>query len=197
MCTCPPTHLLTYPPTRPFRSAGQPDSHNRQTCSKGHSPIPVKYLQRAATPGVCASYADTLIAVSDALAADDIPIKHFLLDSWWYGEGWNGGAAYWEDIPQCTGTLTPSLTLLHIPLSPFPKFHPTHPDHPSPTQYPRQSSLPPDNAHPSPHPPGNSTRDLPRAFPADSFPSGLHSFRHAVGSDKVFSTHPPTQSINR
>jgi hypothetical protein len=62
-----------------------PDPHNRQTCSAGQSPIPSKYLQKAATPGVCASYADTLIAVNAALEEQGIPIKHFLLDSWWCG----------------------------------------------------------------------------------------------------------------
>jgi hypothetical protein len=35
---------------------------------------------------VCASYADTLIAVTAALKEQGIAIRHFLLDSWWYGE---------------------------------------------------------------------------------------------------------------
>ena len=41
------------------------------------------------------------IAVNEALKEQGIPIKHFQLDSWWYGEGWNNGVALWEDIPQC------------------------------------------------------------------------------------------------
>jgi hypothetical protein len=28
------------------------------------------------------------------------------LDSWWYGEGWNGGTALWEDVPECTQNST-------------------------------------------------------------------------------------------
>ena len=55
--------------------------HNRQSCA--NSPIPSHFLKDAATPGVCASYADTLIAVNAALEEQGIPIKHFLLDSWW------------------------------------------------------------------------------------------------------------------
>ena len=62
------------------KSQGKPDPHNRQTCK--NSPIPARYLQGATTPGVCASYADTLIAANAALMEQDIPIKHFLLDSW-------------------------------------------------------------------------------------------------------------------
>jgi len=52
------------------------------------------------------SYGDTLIAANAALEEQGIEIRHFLLDSWWYGEGWNGGAAYWEDTPKCTGNDT-------------------------------------------------------------------------------------------
>jgi hypothetical protein len=59
-------------------SGGKPDPHNRQTCV--NSPIPVRFLQEAATPGVCASYADTLIAANAALKEQGIAIKHFLLD---------------------------------------------------------------------------------------------------------------------
>lgn len=92
--------------------------HNRQTCV--NSPIPSKYLQDATTPGVCGSYADTLLAVNAALKEQTIPIKHFLLDSWWYGEGWNGGAALWEDVPQCTGNDT-SLAPNVYPADTFPK----------------------------------------------------------------------------
>ena len=91
-------------PAATTKSAGKPDPHNRQTCE--HSPIPAHFLAEAATPGVCASYADTLIAVNAALKAQGIPIRHFLLDSWWYGEGWNGGVSLWEDVPACTGNDT-------------------------------------------------------------------------------------------
>jgi|EP01047_Picozoa_sp_COSAG01_P013065 hypothetical protein len=75
LCDC-----LDVPAATP-KSAGKPDPHNRKTCE--HSPIPARFLAEAATPGVCASYADTLIAVNAALKAQGIPIKHFLLDSWW------------------------------------------------------------------------------------------------------------------
>jgi hypothetical protein len=34
--------------------------------------------------------------------------KHMLLDSWWYGEGWHGGAALWEDVPACTNVSFPN-----------------------------------------------------------------------------------------
>ena len=74
-------------------------------------------------PGVCSSYADTLIAVNAALEEQGIPIKHFLLDSWWYGEGWNGGVSLWEGGIQ----LCPSLSVLRCcsPHSPsnVPPFH--------------------------------------------------------------------------
>ena len=66
-------------PAPTVKSHGMPDVHNRQTCV--NSPIPPKFLQDAATPGVCGSYADTLIAVNAALKEQGIPIKHFLLDS--------------------------------------------------------------------------------------------------------------------
>jgi hypothetical protein len=59
-------------------SGGKPDPRNRQTCV--NSPIPARFLQEAATPGVCTSYADTLIAVNAALKEQGIAIKHFLLD---------------------------------------------------------------------------------------------------------------------
>ena len=75
LCDC-----LDEPPAT-AKSAGQPDVHNRQSCA--NSPIPPRFLKDAATPGVCASYADTLIAVNAALEEQGIPIKHFLLDSWW------------------------------------------------------------------------------------------------------------------
>ena len=68
---------------------------------------------------MCASYADTLIAVKAALDEQGIPIKHFLLDSWWYGEGWNKGAALWEDTPTCTGNDT-SATPAAYPADTFP-----------------------------------------------------------------------------
>ena len=100
------------------KSGGLPSGHNRQTCT--HSPIPSEYLQDAATPGVCGSYADTLLAVNSALKKQGIPIKHYLLDSWWYGEGWNGGASLWEDVPTCTGNDT-SLAPNAYPADTFPK----------------------------------------------------------------------------
>jgi hypothetical protein len=59
LCDC-----LDEPAITP-KSRGLPDVHNRQTCI--NSPIPPKYLAEAATPGVCASYADTLIAVNAGL----------------------------------------------------------------------------------------------------------------------------------
>ena len=91
-------------PSTRSKPPGQPDPHNRQTCT--NSPIPSTYLVDAAKPGVCSSYADTLIAVNAALTEQGIPIKHFLLDSWWYGEGLNSGASLWEDVPTCTGNDT-------------------------------------------------------------------------------------------
>jgi hypothetical protein len=115
LCDC-----LEKPAANARNNFSAPDPHNRQTCSKGQSPIPSRYLQRAATPGVCASYADTLIAVNAALEEQGIPIKHFLLDSWWYGEGWNGGASLWEDVPQCTGNDT-SLSPSAWPADTFPQ----------------------------------------------------------------------------
>jgi hypothetical protein len=68
LCDC----LDEPPPTAV--SGGKPDAHNRQSCA--HSPIPPRYLAKAATPGVCASYADTLLAADAALAEQGIPIKH-------------------------------------------------------------------------------------------------------------------------
>ena len=115
LCDC-----LEKPASNAKNNFTAPDPHNRQTCSAGQSLIPSKYLQKAATPGVCASYADTLIAVNAALEEQGIPIKHFLLDSWWYGEGWNGGASLWEDVPQCTGNDT-SLVPAAWPADTFPK----------------------------------------------------------------------------
>jgi hypothetical protein len=117
-------------------SGGKPDPHNRQTCSS--SPIPARFLKDAATPGRCASYADTLIAANAALQEQGIPIKHVLLDSWWYGEGWNGGAALWEDVPACTG---------------------------------------------------NDTSLAPDAYPGDTFPLGLKTFRQTIGVDKALWGH--------
>ena len=111
LCDC----LDKPPPTAV--SGGKPDTHNRQSCK--NSPIPARFLSRAATPGVCASYADTLLAVDAALTEQGIPIRHFLIDSWWYGEGWNGGAALWEDVPQCTGNDT-SLAPAARPAATFP-----------------------------------------------------------------------------
>jgi hypothetical protein len=73
LCDC-----LDTPAPSPF-TGGKPDPHNRRTCV--NSPIAAKYLQKAATPGVCASYADTLIAANEALKAQGIAIRHFLLDS--------------------------------------------------------------------------------------------------------------------
>ena len=47
-----------------------------------------------------------------ALREQGIPIRHFLLDSWWYGEGWNGGVSYWEDVAACTGNDTAEVLLV-------------------------------------------------------------------------------------
>ena len=99
------------------KSDGIPDAHNRQTCT--NSPIPPRFLQDAAKPGKCGSYQDTLIAVNAALKEQGIPIKHFLLDSWWYGEGWNNGVALWEDTPACTGNDT-ALAPAAYPADTFP-----------------------------------------------------------------------------
>jgi hypothetical protein len=84
LCDCldDPRPACQEPPcktTGPF-GVPQPGTELRQTCSK--SPIPAEFLKDAATPGVCASYADTLIAVNEALKQQQIPIKHFQLDSW-------------------------------------------------------------------------------------------------------------------
>jgi hypothetical protein len=84
LCDClddprPACQELPCKTTGPF-GAPQPGTELRQTCSK--SPIPAEFLKDAATPGVCASYADTLIAVNEALKQQQIPIKHFQLDSW-------------------------------------------------------------------------------------------------------------------
>jgi hypothetical protein len=112
----------------------------RKTCKPGRSPIPPKYLQGAATPGTCSSYADTLIAVAAACKDQGIPIKNIQLTSYWCeyddhlhfsaaylsehmiavltdiavptpdGEGWNNGVNLWEDIPQCVGNDTSFMT---------------------------------------------------------------------------------------
>ena len=77
-------------------------------------------------PGVCSSYADTLIAVNAALEDQGIPIKHFLLDSWWYGEGWNGGASLWEGGTSLSLVLCPSFSVprpLSIVLCPSSSVH--------------------------------------------------------------------------
>ena len=100
------------------RAGAQPGTELRRSCST--SPIPSRFLADAATPGVCASYSDTLIAVNAALKEQQIPIKHFLLDSWWYGEGWNNGVALWEDVPECTGNSS-SLAPGAYPANSFPQ----------------------------------------------------------------------------
>jgi hypothetical protein len=113
LCDC-----LDTPASTARSGPGIPDPHNRQTCTK--SPIPAKYLNGASTPGVCASYADTLIAVNAALEEQGVPIKHFLLDSWWYGEGWNNGVSLWEDVAACTGNDTSQVPASY-PADTFPK----------------------------------------------------------------------------
>jgi hypothetical protein len=67
LCDC-----LEAPALNAKNNFSAPVPHNRQTCSAGHSPIPSRYLQKATTPGVCASYADTLIAVNTALEEQGI-----------------------------------------------------------------------------------------------------------------------------
>ena len=113
LCDC-----LDEPVATPL-SKGKPDPHNRKTCER--SPIPSKWLHAPGIekPGHCGSYADTLLAANAALEAQGIPIQHFLLDSWWYGEGWNGGASLWEDVPQCTGNDS-SLAPRAYPAATFP-----------------------------------------------------------------------------
>ena len=44
--------------------------------------------------------------VHDHAVATGLPFQYVLLDSWWYGEGWNGGTALWEDVPECTVSVT-------------------------------------------------------------------------------------------
>ena len=58
-------------------------------------------------PGTCDSYQDTLLAVDAALKEQEIPYRHMLLDSWWYGEGVHGGAWMWEDVPECVNISFP------------------------------------------------------------------------------------------
>ena len=113
LCDC-----LDRPVPTPL-SKGLPDPHNRKTCDR--SPIPAEHLRAPGitVPGKCGSYGDTLIAANAALEAQGIPIQHFLLDSWWYGEGWNGGASLWEDVPQCTGNDS-SLAPRAFPADTFP-----------------------------------------------------------------------------
>ena len=77
-----------------------------KSCSTTGSPInsqSPEFLTRAATPGVCQTYEDTLLAVDAALIAQQIPYRSILLDSWWYGENVYGGANLWEDLPACVG----------------------------------------------------------------------------------------------
>jgi hypothetical protein len=85
--------------------SGKPSAHNRKVCASADhtSPIPAEFLTRSAQPGKCDSYEDTLLAVDGALRAQGIPIQHYLLDSWWYGEGIYGGVSLWEDEPECVG----------------------------------------------------------------------------------------------
>ena len=87
------------------KQGGKPNIHIRERCvtDGGSSPIPTEFLSKSAKPGVCDSYEDTLLAVDAGLRAQGIPYKHMLLDSWWYGEVINGGAALWEDVPECVG----------------------------------------------------------------------------------------------
>jgi hypothetical protein len=70
------------------------DSHMRVRCN------------RSAIPG-CATYGDTLRAVHASLTARDIPYRHVLLDSWWYGEGFHSGVWLWEDVPEVVNVSFP------------------------------------------------------------------------------------------
>jgi len=45
------------------------------------------------------NYEDTLIDLADALSADNIPVRYWLLDSWWYYRGSAGGVVRWEAKP--------------------------------------------------------------------------------------------------
>jgi hypothetical protein len=45
------------------------------------------------------NYEDTLIDVADALRADNIPVRYWLLDSWWYFKGKANGVTKWEARP--------------------------------------------------------------------------------------------------
>jgi len=45
------------------------------------------------------NYEDTLIDVADAFLADDIPVRYWLLDSWWYYKGKANGVLRWEPRP--------------------------------------------------------------------------------------------------
>ena len=78
-------------------------------------------------PGVCSSYADTLIAVNAALEEQGIPIKHFLLDSWWYGEGLNGGASLWEGSIRICPTFSAVPRSLSFAALTFDVFHHSSP----------------------------------------------------------------------
>ena len=49
-------------------------------------------------PGPCRTYEDTMSYVRKSLSGLP-PIRHVLLDSWWYGEGIYNGVSLWEDAP--------------------------------------------------------------------------------------------------
>lgn len=55
----------------------------------------------------CKNYEDTLIAVHRSHQRQNLPIKYFLIDSWWYGERQHGGTWLWEDTPECVGDTFP------------------------------------------------------------------------------------------
>lgn len=44
-------------------------------------------------------YEQTLLSVWQSAVAAALPIRYFLLDSWWYGKGSNGGVADWSAQP--------------------------------------------------------------------------------------------------
>eukprot|EP01052_Picozoa_sp_SAG31_P006742 SAG31_NODE_313_length_17858_cov_34.811307_8_plen_591_part_00 len=55
----------------------------------------------------CRNYEDTLIAAHESHKRDNLPIKYFLIDSWWYGERKHGGTWLWEDTPELVGDTFP------------------------------------------------------------------------------------------
>ena len=55
----------------------------------------------------CRNYEDTLIAVHESHKRANLPIKYFLIDSWWYGEREHGGTWLWEDTAELVSDTFP------------------------------------------------------------------------------------------